>query len=70
MLRVIEEEYPVTMLPAESVTVTTGWVVKAVLRFEFATPEGWVVKVRLAAVPGPVGEIELLWPGTSPEDVA
>src|SRR3954447_11891180 len=39
----------VTVLPASSWTVTTGWVANATV---LAAPLGWVVKTTLAAGPG------------------
>jgi hypothetical protein len=54
---VIDAVDDVTMLPAESSTFTTGWVVKAVPD----TPAtGWVVNTNWLAGPGPVGEKLLL----------
>ena len=58
------------MLPAESSAVTTGWLEKDAVADEAATPEGWVVKRRRVAGPGPEGVMELLEPGTKPLDVA
>ena len=39
----------VTVFPAASFTVTTGWVTKAAPEI---APAGWVVKANLAAAPG------------------
>jgi hypothetical protein len=47
-------------LPAESSTVTTGWVVNAVAALELATPAVAVVKASLAAKPAVTLKLELV----------
>ena len=64
MARATEAVELVTVLPEESSTVTTGWVVNAVL---FTAPKGWVVTMSFVAAPkvrvmafelAPVREVE------------
>ena len=55
--RVIEALEPETVLPPESWTVTTGWVVKAA---PLAAPAGWVVTANLVAAPAVRAKLDVV----------
>src|SRR5579871_5716547 len=61
IVAVMVPEALVTTLPAESSTLTTGWVLSAE---PLAAPEGWVVTTNWVAVPKVLGEKLALVPET------